>query len=154
MQKKISHSADIEYVDEKGDGLIVGWTAPPGARIEGIREHLIIIFSEDPASEDRQHRYVEGDKITVVETITLVRIPKSLTPVYLLPVAVLVGSLLLLVLAGVNQGIAGLASLGILALYYLVLYRFRHKLYREESRKYSFGEALQGKDSLSDSVKI
>jgi hypothetical protein len=146
-QKKISYSADIEYVDDEGEGIIVGWNNAPDSKPDGIRNHLIVIFPKNPPADDRQ-RYAEGDKITVVKTITLER--KSLTPIYLLPMT-LVGSLLLLLAAGATKGVAGVATLGILALYGLGLLLFRHKLYRETSYRYHLVDAPQGKANSSAS---
>jgi sigma-E factor negative regulatory protein RseC len=87
----------------------------------GVEQYLTFFF---PPGEP--HRYSVGDNLTVVMTLSLGR--KAFTPVYFLPLVVLVGSLLLLVTAGVEKGVAGVSSLGILALYYFILYIFRRKL--------------------------
>ncbi|MDR3188974.1 MAG: SoxR reducing system RseC family protein, partial [Prevotellaceae bacterium] len=126
--KKILREAVVEYVEE--DGFIVGLKPTPDTW-PGRKDHLIFVSSKSEGEgegEGEPHSHSVGDVITVVETQSLEK--KSFSLVYLIPLVALVGSLLLQVSAGVAQGTAGASSLGILALYYPVLYVFRHKLYR------------------------
>ncbi|MDR2814118.1 MAG: SoxR reducing system RseC family protein [Prevotellaceae bacterium] len=118
MPKQILHSAVVESVDE--DGITVSLKSSPRSASAHGHSHLIYL------SPDDLHCYSAGDNVTVVET----QLPgqKAFTLVYLTPVAVLVGSLLLLLAAGLPKGAAGISSLGVLALYYLALYVFRRKL--------------------------
>jgi sigma-E factor negative regulatory protein RseC len=47
---------------------------------------------------------------------------------YLLPLLVMVASLVLLLLSGLNEVWAGIGSLGFVVVYYLLLYRFRGRI--------------------------
>ena len=50
---------------------------------------------------------------------------------YIIPLVLLLVSLLALLGAGVNEGAAGLSSLGVLALYYLILWRSRNNIHKK-----------------------
>jgi sigma-E factor negative regulatory protein RseC len=50
---------------------------------------------------------------------------------YVIPLVLLLVSLLALLGAGVGEGVAGLSSLGVLAIYYLILWLFRNRIRRK-----------------------
>jgi sigma-E factor negative regulatory protein RseC len=52
---------------------------------------------------------------------------------YLIPFFVLVISLLIFILAGIDEGLAGLSALGMLVPYYFLLYLFRGSLQKKFS---------------------
>ncbi|MDR0712256.1 MAG: SoxR reducing system RseC family protein [Prevotellaceae bacterium] len=118
--KKIVYPATVERVEE--EGIVVRLKLPPDDTEAWKANRLILL----PPDLCRQYSEGEAVKVTKKESFG----QKAFTPVYLLPVVALVGSLSLLILAGAPQGVAGLSSLGILALYYLALYMFRHRLDR------------------------
>ncbi|MDR0567245.1 MAG: SoxR reducing system RseC family protein [Prevotellaceae bacterium] len=133
--KKTSFFADVEYVDDGGEGVIVGWENSP-KKPDGTRMHLIAVFpGEDAAGNRKSPPYALGDKARMEKTVTG---ETSFTLAYLLPLVVLVGSLLLLFSVGAPPGVAGVSSLAMLAAYTLVVRCFlerRRKLGRWPDRK-------------------
>jgi len=70
-----------------------------------------------------------GEEVNVVMRQSLGR--KAVMLAYVLPLVALVASLLILFSVGLPEGVAGLLSLGILAVFYSVLHLFRSKLDKE-----------------------
>ena len=73
--------------------------------------------------------YSVGDQVTV--SVSRRMGFKAVFLAYVIPFVLLLVSLLVLVGQGVGEGASGLISLGILALYYMVLYLFRDRIGRE-----------------------
>lgn len=147
MGKKFFYTATVMQVDKKSGEIVVGWNKP--RREEYITEFEVVTIRQNTTGKPPR-RYVKGEKVTVVETQS--RDKKPFTLIYLIPLAALVGSLLLLVSLGVAQGIAGATSLGILGLYYLVLYKFfRRKLHRKTRTHYSLYSPPQPNSNSSKS---
>jgi sigma-E factor negative regulatory protein RseC len=80
-----------------------------------------------------QKKYEVGEKVTVVMRQSLGTIAVLLS--YVVPFIVLLISIIVFVSLFDNDGLAGLISLGVLTLYFFVLYFFRHRL----KRAFEFG---------------
>ncbi|MDR1341776.1 MAG: SoxR reducing system RseC family protein [Prevotellaceae bacterium] len=121
MPQKISHTGIVENIDE--DGIFVRIKPSAGeASASGAEQNFVQV----PL---RLQLFSVGETVNVVLKQPLGK--KAVALVYLLPVVILLGCLSLLLFAGVTEGVAGLSSLGILALYYAVLYICRDKLDKE-----------------------
>ncbi|MDR1023968.1 MAG: SoxR reducing system RseC family protein [Prevotellaceae bacterium] len=129
MPQKVSQTGIVENIDGNGVLVRIKPSAKEGASASGAEQDFVLL----PLG---LHRLSIGEMVSVVEKQSLGK--KAVALVYLLPVVILLGCLLLLLSAGVGEGVAGLSSLGVLALYYAVLYLCRGKLGKESY--YSIGK--------------
>ena len=70
-----------------------------------------------------------GDEVRVLMTQTMGT--KAIIIGYVIPSVVVLAGLFVLIGVGMNEGIAALISLGLLTIYYVVLYLLRNKLKKE-----------------------
>ena len=70
-----------------------------------------------------------GDEVRVL--MTQVMGTKAIIIGYVIPSVVVLAGLFVLIGVGINEGIAALISLGLLTIYYVVLYLLRNKLKKE-----------------------
>jgi sigma-E factor negative regulatory protein RseC len=131
MATKISHPGVVESVGAEGVLVRMESTSACGA----CRAKAACGMSE--MQEKRVQLPAGLQLFSVGEAVNVVMRQslgtKAVMLAYVLPLAALLASLLLLFSLGLPEGAAGLLSLGILALYYLALYLFRSKLNREFS---------------------
>lgn len=86
-------------------------------------EKVVTIFTSDAPA------YREGEQVMVSVTRNMGL--RAVFLAYVVPFLVLLASLLILLEAGLSEAAAGLISLGILALYYIVLWLMRRRIERE-----------------------
>ncbi len=80
----------------------------------------IMVYTDDAAN----YSIGEVVKVSARQSMGLVAVLLC----YILPLAVLVGTLIFTVVVGCSEGVAALASLGTTALYYAVLYLCRNRI--------------------------
>ena len=86
-------------------------------------EKVVSIFTHDAPA------YREGEQVVVSVTRNMGL--RAVFLAYVVPFLVLLVSLLILLEAGLSEAAAGLISLGVLALYYIVLWLMRRRIERE-----------------------
>ena len=86
------------------------------------------VFVELP----HEHQFESGQQVNIIMRQSLGNLAVFLG--YILPFLVLLATLIVSISIGLSEGIAGLSALVILAPYYFVLYRLRHRL----QKKFSF----------------
>ena len=127
---KISHEGHVVDVFESGvDVSIVAEAACGSCKMKKAcgmdesKEKIITVFTPDAAL------FKVGEKVEVLMKQAMGY--KAIGIVYVVPVVVLMAALVVLIQSGVSEMIAGLASLGFLALYYFIVYLLRDKINRE-----------------------
>lgn len=87
------------------------------------QEKIITVFTPDA------RLFNVGEKVEVLMRQAMGY--KAIGIVYVVPIVVVMAALVILVQLGISEMIAGLASLGFLAIYYFIVYLFRNQISRE-----------------------
>ena len=126
----ISHEGHVVDVFDSGiDVSIIAESACVSCKMKKAcgmdesKEKIITVFTPDA------RLFQIGEKVEVVMKQAMGY--KAIGIVYVVPIVVVMLALMILVQLGVSEMIAGLASLGFLALYYFVIYLVRDEISRE-----------------------
>ena len=127
---QISHEGHVIDVFESGvDVSIIAEAACGSCRMKKAcgmdesQEKIITVFTPDAAL------FKVGERVEVLMKQAMGY--KAIGIVYVVPVAVVMIALVAMVQLGISEMIAGVGSLGFLALYYFIIYLLRDKISRE-----------------------
>ena len=129
--KKITHDGIVESVS--GDMLNVKILQTSACAACKVSKHChasdskekIINISQTNASL----KYRQGDKITI--SMPESNGKEAVVWAFILPLFIIVGVIWIMVRVYHDEGIAALVGIGVLALYYFILYLFRDRLFKK-----------------------
>lgn len=128
--KEIAHTGVVEHADDNGYRIrVVAKSACADCHAKGscsmsdMKEKYI----EIPA--DRVRKLSQGETVTVI--IGRATASYAVWIAYVVPLLLMIASGILLVTLNVNQGVSGMVILGVLAVYFLLLVRFRKTINRK-----------------------
>lgn len=130
MEKPIEHKGRVVFVD--GDRIDVEMTVEgacatcKAAKACGMGESKDKVVSLLTASA---HMYEAGDEVIV--SIEKKMGIKAATYAYIFPFFIMVAVLLIMFGIGLPESVAGFSALGSIAVYYLILSFFRHRIEKE-----------------------
>ncbi len=75
---------------------------------------------------DKSESYNIGDEVTIAVSYAMG--DKAVFLAYIVPLIILMATLVATIVAGVNEGVAALTSLGVMALYFVGVYVLRDKI--------------------------
>lgn len=139
MNGTLEHKAIVEHIEGEcvdvvmtPEGACTGCKAQAICGADGGNEKRITIHTSDAP------HYAVGEAVVVSVAREIGM--KAVAVAYIYPFFAVLATLLVLLEAGTEELVAGLASLGVLGLYYLAAYVLRHRIEREIVFKLHKGE--------------
>lgn len=127
---QISHEGHIVDVFESGvdvsiiaEAACVSCKMKKACGMDESKEKIITVFTPDAAL------FKMGERVEVLMKQAMGY--KAIAIVYIVPVVLVLIALIATVQLGLSEIVAGLASLGFLAIYYFIIYLLRDKISRE-----------------------
>lgn len=130
MSKLLEHKGIVREVDDRlvevemiVEGACTGCRARSICGLDEGERRIVTVYDE------LARYYTPGEEVVV--GVSEVMGMKAATYAYIIPFFILLGALLLTVHIGWTESAAGLTSLGVMCLYYVVLFFFRNRIEKE-----------------------